>query len=67
MTLPNVHYIDVDYSRFPGLEFTGCNNQVRNIIIPPQTLFVVGILFSRCLCVPASVCACVRPSVTFFF
>ena len=28
-------------------------------IIPPQTLFVVGILFSRCPCVRASV----RPSV----
>lgn len=28
MTLPNVHYIDVDYSRFPKLEFTGCANQV---------------------------------------
>lgn len=28
MTLPNVHYIDVDYTRFPKLEFTGCNNQV---------------------------------------
>ena len=26
----------------------------------PQTLFVVGILFSRCACVCASVCASVR-------
>ena len=33
MTLPNVHYIDVDYSRFPGLEFTGCKNQVRSTIL----------------------------------
>ena len=32
-------------------------------IYPPQTLFGVGILFSRCPCV----CACVRPSVTFCF
>ena len=29
--------------------------------IPPQTLFVVGILFSRCPCVRA--CVCVRPCV----
>ena len=29
MTLPNVHYIDVDYARFPKLEFTGCDNQVK--------------------------------------
>ena len=40
-------------------------------LYPPQTLFVVGILFSRCPCVRpcvrASVCACVRPSVTFCF
>ena len=34
-----------------------------DIIIPPQTLFVVGILFSRCPCVRASVRASVRPSV----
>ena len=35
------------------------------LFIPPplQTLFVVGILFSRCPCVRA----CVRPSVTFCF
>ena len=32
-------------------------------LYPPQTLFVVGILFSRCPCVRA----CVRPSVTFCF
>ena len=38
---------------------------------PPQTLFVVDILFSRCpcvrVCVRASVCASVRPPVTFCF
>ena len=42
---------------------------------PPQTLFVVGILFSRCSCVRVCVRACVRvcvrasvrPSVTFCF
>ena len=28
-----------------------------NLLYPPQTLFVVGILFSRCPCV----CASVRP------
>ena len=28
-----------------------------------QTLFVVGILFSRCPCVRASVCVCVRACV----
>ena len=33
------------------------------VIPPPQTLFVVGILFSRY----PSVCACFRPSVTFCF
>ena len=32
MTLPNVHYIDVDYSRFPKLEFSGCSNQVRTAL-----------------------------------
>ena len=31
---------------------------------PPQTLFVVGILFSRCPCVRPCVCASVRPSVS---
>ena len=35
------------------------------IFIPPQTLFVVGILFSRCPSVRSSVLACVGPSVTF--
>ena len=34
---------------------------LRRFLYPPQTLFVVGILFSRC----PSVRACVRPSVTF--
>ena len=33
------------------------------LLYPPQTLFVGGILFSRC----PSVCACVRPSVTLCF
>ena len=33
------------------------------LIIPPQTLFVVGILFSRCPSIRQSV----RPSVTFCF
>lgn len=28
MTLPNVHYFDVDFKRFPKLEFTGCTNDV---------------------------------------
>ena len=32
-------------------------------LYPPQTLFVVGILFSRC----PSVRVCVCPSITFFF
>ena len=39
------------------------------LLYPPQTLFVVGIPFSRCPCVRACVRACararVRPSVTF--
>ena len=34
-------------------------------IIPPQNLFVVGILFSRCPCVRASVHASVR-NILFF-
>ena len=33
------------------------------IIIPPQTLFVVGILFSRCPSVRPSMRPSVRPSV----
>ena len=37
--------------------------EMLNIFIPPQTLFVVGILFSRCLSVRASA----RPSVTLCF
>ena len=41
------------------------------LLYPPQTLFVVGILFSRRPCVRVCVRACVRPSVrpsvTFFF
>ena len=37
------------------------------ITIPPQTLFVVGILFSRCPCVLPCVRASVRPSVTLCF
>ena len=32
----------------------------KNIFIPPQTLFVVGILFSRCPFVRLSLRACVR-------
>ena len=36
---------------------------INELLLPPQILFVVGILFSNCL----SVCACVRPSVTFCF
>ena len=38
-------------------------DSVTSFLYPPQTLFVVGILFSRCPCV----CVCVRPSVTFCF
>ena len=34
-------------------------------LYPQQTVFVVGILFSRCPCVRPFVLACVRPSVTF--
>ena len=41
--------------------------KMKTLIIPPQTLFVVGILFSRC----PSVCACVHVSscnvFCFFF
>ena len=37
------------------------------VIIPPQTLFVGGILFSRCPSVRPSVRVSVRPSVTFCF
>ena len=30
ITLPNKHYFDVDFSRFPKLNFSGCeNNQVN--------------------------------------
>ena len=36
-------------------------------LYPPQTLFVGGILFSRCPCVRPSVRASVRPSVTLCF
>ena len=32
-------------------------------LYPPQTLFVVGVLFSRCPCVRVCVRPCVRPSV----
>ena len=32
---------------------------IRRLLYPPLTVFVVGILFSRCPCV----CACVHPSV----
>ena len=35
----------------------------HGLLYPPQTLFVVGILFSRCPCVCASLRACVRPCV----
>ena len=38
-------------------------NRVCNIFITPQTLFVGGILFSRCPSVRPSVHPCVRPSV----
>ena len=37
------------------------NQDLSYLLYPPQTLFVVGILFSRCLCVRV----CVRPSITF--
>ena len=37
------------------------------LLYPPQTLFVVGVLFSHCPSVCACVCPCVRPSVTFCF
>ena len=36
---------------------------LRTYLYPQQTLFVVGILFSRCPCVRP----CVHPSVTFCF
>ena len=36
---------------------------IQYLLYPLQTLFVVGILFSRCPCVCASVRASVRPSV----
>ena len=36
---------------------------LRPLLYPPQTLFVGGILFSRCPCV----CPSVRPSVTLCF
>ena len=37
------------------------SNSMKFLLYPPQTLFVVGILFSRCLCV--RVCVSVRASV----
>ena len=37
------------------------------LLYPPQTLFVVGILFSRCPSVRASIRPCVLPSVTLCF
>ena len=37
--------------------FFSCSTQQLLSLYPPQTLFVVGILFSRCPCVRA----CVRP------
>ena len=44
---------------------------ITTLLYPPQTLFVGGILFSRCPCVRPSVCpsvrASVRPSVTLCF
>ena len=33
--------------------------KTKKLLYPPQTLFVVGILFSRCPCVRACVCASV--------
>ena len=50
-----------------------CDQRAANVqlfvfvFIPPQTLFVVGILFSRFPSVRASVRASVRPSVTLCF
>ena len=35
-------------------------SNARQLLYPPQTLFVVGILFSRCPSVRASVCPSVR-------
>ncbi|XP_052790382.1 uricase-like [Mya arenaria] len=37
ITLPNKHYFDVDFSRFPKLEFSGCeNNQVYMAVDKPS-------------------------------
>ena len=37
----------------------------RNLLYPPQTLFVRGILFSRCPSMRPSVCPSVRPTLCF--
>ena len=56
------------YRQIVGIPMgTNCAPLVADLFIPLQTLFVVGILFSRCPCVRPSVCACMRSSVTFCF
>ena len=50
-------------NRRKSMRYTRHKTNLLTYLYPPQTLFVVGILFSRCPCVRV----CVRPSVTFCF
>ena len=60
----NLHVL-ICYQRNHCFNLTRVNE--ISFLYPPQTLFVGGILFSRCPCVRPSVRASVRPSVTLCF
>ena len=60
-----VHAINI--LQFLNVMQMGCRGKYDDLLYPPQTLFVGGILFSRCpsvrLSVRPSVRPCIRPSV----
>ena len=60
---------EVQYTSNNGTSSYKCTLGTFCVVIPPQTLFVVGILFSRypcvCLCVRVSVRAWVRNVLCF--
>ena len=63
--------LEIKTNLFLAISKTGMCLLTSYFLYPPQTLFVVGILFSRCPCVRVCVHACVRVcvcgSVTFCF
>ena len=60
-------HLEYDIVKNTAVLYAQCCLVTQQIIIPPQTLFVVGLLFSGCPSVRPYIGPSVRPSVAFCF